>query len=242
MDLGIATVVAETVTDVSVESVKTISTQAIGDHTFFLWLMVPVLTVMFTAHYGSIRDSFYKNHFETPVKPFMVMIFNAIVGIMKASAIIYYMWHFMNPAAGSDTDWYVSNFSLWFTIEAFFFAWGIAFWIYGGYKVGLGIALFLGIGMNLMCFILTGFFFYRLAYVSGALTLIVSIAYLGLLVFNGLVLVRSIKTNKRASRQMSVQDDFMVQDKNYREQQQQYYAPQNQNQNQWPKQYYPSRG
>lgn len=213
-----AVTIAEVVTTTAVNTL--ISAQStMTDPVFYLWIVVPIVTALLATQYSTIRDRFYKNHFASPIKPFMIMIYMFLLDIMISASIIFYVWNFKNPAVGEQTSFYVSIFSFWFIIQALKAMWSVFFWTYGDYMIGQGIALGVAILMDVMCFILTGLFFSQAysgssaienSYTSGALALIVSIAYIALVIFNGLVLKRSMsmrvkKTSKRDAYMMPPQ-------------------------------------
>lgn len=234
-------IVAEAVTTAEVvTTAAVISAQAtMTDPVFYLWIVVPIITALLATQYSTIRDRFYKNHFESPIKPFMIMIYMFLLDIMISASIIFYLWNFKNPAVGEQTSFYVSIFSFWFIIQAMKAMWSVLFWTYGDYVIAQGIALGVAVLMNIMCFILTGLFFSQAytgssaienAYTSGALALIVSIAYIALVIFNGLVLKRSMsmkvkKFAKRDSYMMPQQQPQHHHHHHQQPQQQQQYMP-----------------
>ena len=224
-----------TVTDVAVvtadATTSTISAEAMTDLTFYLWIVVPLLTVFMATQYSTIRDRFYANHFKTAIRPFMVMLFMMVTDIMTAISITYYMWNTKNPPVGTETSWFISIFSLWFIVQAMKAAWSLLFWTYGSELIALGASFAISIIMNLCSFVLAALFFNKASYVSGALTLVVSILYVALVVFCGLVFFRSWR--KRAPRKN--RDTYMMQpqqqppQQQQQQQQQQYmYPPQQQ--------------
>lgn len=248
-DMTTAIVSDAVTTEVVTTAAKTIVSiqSTMTDPVFYLWIVVPVVTALLATQYSTIRDRFYKNHFESPIRPFMVMIYMFLLDIMMSASIVFYIWNFKNPAIGEPTNFYVTIFSFWFIIQGMKAIWSVLFWTYGDYVIGLGIALGVSVLMEIMCFILTGLFFSQAynapsgiesSYTSGALSLIVSIAYIGLVIFNGLVLMHSIKMKKRAT--SNKRDSYMIERSNhpmyYNPNHQHHHYPQQQQPQYWQNQ------
>lgn len=197
-----------------------ISAQAVStDNSLYLWIVVPLLTVFLTTQYSTIRDSFYKNQFQSPIRPFIMAIYMGVLDIMMAAAITINIWSFRNPATGIASDLYISTACLWFIIQGIKALWSLFFWTYGAHKVAICFSLAFIVIMDLLCFILTGLFFGQtsnMGYVSGALTLIVSLAYIALIVFNALMLWRF---PRRSTLRRSEQDESMIKTGHRRQQQ-----------------------
>lgn len=213
MSSELATNTMTTATDIAVvtsDATTTISATALTDLTFYVWIVVPLLTVFMATQYATIRDRFYANHFKTAIRPFMIMLYMMATDIMTAISITYYLWNNKNPPVGTETDWFISIFSLWFIVQAMKAAWSLLFWTYGSELIALGISFVISFIMDACCFVLAALFFNKASYVSGSLTLVVSIVYVALIVFSGLVFFRTWR--KRPSSRKN-RDAYMTSDR-----------------------------
>lgn len=179
----------------------------VSDPVFFLWLVVPLLTALSTSQYATIRDKYYHNLFDSPIKPYMIMLYTFGVDILMSASIIFYMWNFQHPVAGERTDRYISIMALWFTLQGIKAVSSILFWVYGEYIETVIASLIGMVIIVIICIVLFFLFVFEAiaTYAPGneatplpaILMVFVGLGYLGMAIFNGCVVGEKRRNNKR---------------------------------------------
>jgi len=175
-----ATTTALTQNDISV-SIQ----QVITNDTFYLWIIVAVITTLFTSQAWRFYQEHYAKYFTNPVRVVVIEVAAFVADILMASAIIYYIWVKRHPPPGQAADWYAAIYGLWFAAEGLKYLWTLLFWEYGRESAGAIGSVLMGVItviVHVTLFVCIG---YRQVWASFVLILIASVIRLVALVYNG---------------------------------------------------------
>jgi hypothetical protein len=159
--------------------------QVITNETFLLWVILAIVTPLFTSQAWRYTQELYAKYFTNPVRVIVVEVCAFVADILMGSALIYYIWTQRHPPPGEAASWYAAIYGLWFAAEGLKYFWNILFWEYGRESVGAICALLMGIVTVIVHIVLFILVAYRGSWAAFALILIASLIRLGALVCNG---------------------------------------------------------
>ena len=172
------------------EATKIVHSQdVISDVLFWVLLGTALLIAFYCSQHWTYKD-FYRPCFDDPIRAWGLEITIWFVNILEATSIVYYIWNAQLPAAGSDTQWFISLEYIWMGVQGIKLLWSVMFWRYYSHTVSLGIALVTIIILTLASLILSILFFVRAWWASAVLTLIVTFVYFLITIFCGYVFYR----------------------------------------------------
>ena len=180
-------VVVDQVVELAAQDIKISIQQVITNETFYAWVILAVVTTLFTSQAWTYRSEIYARLFARPVYIVGIEIGAFVADVLMAASLIYYIWNQRNPPPGQASEWYAAIYALWFTAESLKYFRVILFWRWGLTVAGVcGAALFGGV-MNLVLLALAITSGYRQQWVTMVMVLIAWVIYMVAFVCNCIV-------------------------------------------------------
>lgn len=159
---------------------------AIPSTLFFTLLLVVIVAAFYASQYWTINN-FYRVYIPAPIYTWGIEMLTYVIDIFMIASIVFYIWNARIPAAGADTDWFISIEYIWVGIQGMKLMWSTMFWRYHHSYLSLFFALVWMILITIFVAILAILFFVRAYWVSGVLTALAAFVYFLFMIFNGYV-------------------------------------------------------
>ncbi len=194
---------ADKLVTLSAQDIQISIQQVITNETFYLWVIVGVVTTLFTTQGWRFPSDIYSRIFTRPVYIGALEIVAFVADVMMASALIYYIWTQRHPPPGQASEWYAAIYGLWFAFEGLKYFWVILFFRWGMTVPGICGAAFLGAVSEIVLTVLVITTGYRGSYAAMGLMIVAWFLYLAAFVFNCVVAYYRVKETPEATGDVS---------------------------------------
>lgn len=203
--------------------------QVITNETFYAWVILAVVTTLFTTQGWRFTSEIYSRIFARPFYIVALEVAAFVADVMMASALIYYIWTQRHPPPGQASEWYAAIYGLWFAAEGLKYFWIIMFFRWGLTVPGICGAAVLGFVTNVVLVVLFSTMAYRTSYGAMGMVIVAWIIYMIAFGCNCAVAYYRVTATPEASAEVS-SAMLMTQISRPPVQQQQYQSPAQQQQ------------
>ena len=161
--------------------------QVITNETFYAWIILAVVTTLFTTQGWRFTSDIYSRIFARPAYIVAISIAAFVADVLMASALIYYIWTQRHPPPGQASEWYAAIYGLWFAAEGLKYFWVILFWRWGLTVPGICGAAFLGAVTNLVLVVLIITSGYRQSFGTMGMVIVAWLIYMFAFVCNCII-------------------------------------------------------